>query len=471
MNILKLTIDDIGKEVFAGSGPGGTNLGGAGTYGYPATPNIDALIAAGCLFTRANVEQLCSPTRAAIETGRHPERTGVTDIIRDDQDTSSTQPCLQESEYTIAKCLKAIGYRTACFGKWHLGNVNCGGREHPNRMGFEVYAGNLFNLANSNFHIVNGDNKREGYFAWDQTLGAKPSVCTAFHTTQVVNNALRWIHDQREPWYCNVCFFGAHSPFINNTGISPAAVNAPPVSLYDEATWSSAQSGTPSTTATMHAYRAHIEALDTEIGRLLATIDYTDTLVVLVSDNGSSTTTLEQEVHPTIGAYPAGRGKDTPYETGTWSLLAMRGPGVSAGTRYESIVSAVDLFPTILGAAGCALPATTLDGVSLVAAMGGDNTPVRATSYGQWAQPMGIGVERVVQEWFIIGDADGSGAGRYTLIKPSISGTHELYDNLPSGSYNPMQATNLLLGTLTAGEAAAYAYLVDAAETLMESFP
>lgn len=478
MNFLVLLVDDIGKELYGDTAPGGGNLAGAGSYALPSLPTFDSLMADGCYFERFYVQQLCSPTRAGLLTGRYPERHGVTDILRDDDDIASTQSPLPESEYTLAKCLKAVGYDTACFGKWHLANVNNGGRDHPRRAGFDTYSGNRYNLSNANFHEVEGTRYREGFYAWPCTIGGvEDRTVRTFHTSHIANNAIRWIRARNgRPFFCYVPFFGAHAPFINNSAVTsgtPAAVNVPPTSLYDAATWTRAQdsSGSPADSEVlMHAYRSHVEAIDTEMARIIAACP-ADTTIIFASDNGSSVSTLALEEHPTLGAYP-GRGKDTPYETGIWSPLVIKGPDVTAG-RYTKLANVVDLFPTVLELAGCDLPDTTIDGVSLVPALEGAGGPLRSFSYSQWAQPTGVGVDRTTLEWAIIGDADGSGSGRYKLIQPSISDAREFYD-LGASYDGLMESTNLTpsgdASGLSAPQLAAHAALTEEYEALVDSW-
>lgn len=491
MNVLLIPWDDVGKEVIPGCGPGGTNLGGAGTYGYPSLPTVASLISGGCLFTNFRVSQLCSPTRAALLTGRHPERTGILDIIRDTGASPSTQPALPLSEQTLARCFKSLGYATACFGKWHLGNATNGAQLHPNLCGFDEFAGNLYNLANSNFHAVEGTNYREGYWSWPMDYGAggfsqgEERTVREFHTSHITRLARRWIKAQTGSWFCYLPYFGAHAPFINNssTVAAPFAVNAPPTSLYNSATWSHAQDVTDpdsNPAQTMHAYRAHLEALDTEMGRLIEEQDPANTLIVFLCDNGSSSTTLALEQHPTLGAYPGSHGKDSPYEPGITSPLVIRGPGVSAGIRYEKLASVVDVFPTILELAGCELPDVTLDGVSLADQCAGSTAVARTFSFSEWGQPNGISttavpITRTALEWAMVGDADGSGLGRYKLIKPAVGGAYEFYDNGSAGTYNPMEATNLTPSGSTSGlsapRLAAYTALVNEYNRLTATFP
>lgn len=452
-NVVLLVMDDVGVENFAPWG-----RGGAGTYGYPTTTAIDAICSAGVRFNRCYVEQLCSPTRAAIATARHPFRTGVGDIIRDDSDGPTSQACLPESEWTIAKILKANGYATACFGKWHLGNTNAGGRLHPNRMGFDVFAGNMFNLSNTSTHSVEGVSFREGYYCYDETFQGQSRITRAFHTTHMTNLALRWVRDQGStPFFLYMPYFGVHAPFVNRTNLTPNAINTPPTALYDAATWTHGADADQTTTQQqMHAWRAGVEATSAEIGRLLAALP-ADTIVIFLTDNGSPSSTLANEVHPTLGAYDGNHGKDSPYEPGIWSAMAWKGPGIAVGT-YDKIVSAVDVLPSLLDLLGLDHPDpnVTLDGVSFVDVLTGLDTVtgVREFAYSEWFQPNGPNTSDAVRtagEWALIGDVGGSGAGHYKILKNGLTGTIELYDLIPSGSYDPMEATNLTPGGVLSG--------------------
>lgn len=493
-NVLIILIDDVGREVLhIGSDQ---NLGGAGTYGYPATPNITAMALGGTVsgFTypggvmcsRAYAEQLCSPTRATLLTGRHPFRHGVGDIIRDNIPT--TQLPLPESELTLSNVLKRNGYVTACFGKWHLADPLNGGSDHPRRAGFDVYAGNKSNVDQTDTLDLNGTSYSAGMYTYPYTENGVDKVARGYHATHHVNLAIEWINDQTKnerDWFCYLPLYSVHFPFDNNATTDPVRFNVPPTDLYDSTTWNLAADPTTDTTPKyMHAWRAGLEAMDKEIGRLIRSIDLTDTLVVFMSDNGSDAGSLANEEHPTLGLYPSTHEKNTPYEPGMWTTLVFWGDVVTSSARtYSKIVSAVDVFPTVLDACNIAIPAD-IDGASLwtfrtTQADGSvDETPgilrssstlsVRDHVYSEWFRPNGPNTsdsQRTATQWCVIGGdvAAGTGAegtGRYKLLRASLNGAFEFYDLIPSGTYNPMEATNLtpsgVLTGLTTAQRAAY---------------
>ena len=446
MNFLEIILDDVGVEAVSNR----WGRGGAGTYGYPSTPNIDAICDGGMRFNRSYARQLCSPFRAAAITGRQGQRTGVLDIIRDDSDGFTSQIPLQLSERTLAHLFKDAGYATGAFGKWHLGNTNAQGRRHPNLMGFDEYAGNLFNLDNSSTHTVAGASFREGYRCWDMTRqGTGPQIVRTYHTTHVTNLALRWIRDQSGPWYCYVAFYAVHSPFGNSAAVPPAD-NAPPTTLYDSVTWSHAADTASTTDATMHSFRAGQEAVDHEIGRLLAGVDLADTIVCFCSDNGSPVATIVNEVHPTLGTYTT-HGKDSPYETGIWCPMAWMGPGISTGT-HDGLTAAEDIFSTAADLFDLTVPTDrTIDGISFAPVLAG-GSGTRTFVYTEFATPLQgppVGdVGKTALEWACVGPTN---QGRYALVRNGIAASLEFYDLLPSGTLDPMQATNLTPAGSTSG--------------------
>lgn len=497
-NVLLVLTDDVGVEQYTTYG-----RGGAGTYGYPATPWVTALYAGGTVqgvtyaggvkFNRHYGEQLCSPTRAAIQTGRHPFRTGIGDLVRDDAGNSGIQTPLFESEYTLAKLLKANGYACGCFGKWHLGNTDDGGALCVNRAGFDAFAGNLYNQSNGATHTVGGTVYAEGYYAVDLNVNGKSRVERVYYTTSVVNNALRWIADQgSNPWYCYLPVFGAHLPTNNDATANPVQFNTPPTNLYNAATWTHAADVTHTTTQqAMHAFRSVVEATDTECARLIAGIKglpggqaiLDNTLIVWSSDNGTVNDVLINEQHPTLGLYPSGHSKDAPYEPGIWAPLIIAGKGVVSPIRVSNqLTSQIDLYPTIASMLGVSIPPDVngvplkIDGVDMsttVKNIGGLQPFFHATVYSERFQPDGVvplpqnlDNGRTLNEWCIQD-------GIYTLVYNGIGSTLEFYVVGPTASYNPMQLTNLTPGGstagLNAGQLAAFNSLFNARRTLLLS--
>jgi arylsulfatase A-like enzyme len=316
-----LVLDDVGVDM----------LGAFDVHpSFPPTPNIDALIADGVLFERCYTPPSCSPTRAAVLTGRHSFRTGIGQPINE----LLPEPALLLSERTLPEVLAAGSARpvaSSAIGKWHLGSESAGGADHPNLQGFEWFEGPLGNLFNN-----------QTYFNYAKIRNGVRYTSDVYATTDQVNDALGRIAAMPEPWLLWVGFSAAHTP-----------LHAPPAHLH---TYSLA--GDPAATPYEH-YCAMVQALDTELGRLLAGIDpavRARTTVILLGDNGSPQQVV---IPPSIPS----QSKGSLFEGGVRVPLVISGHQVAArGQRCLSLVQTVDLFPTIVGLFGADLEQGVGDG-------------------------------------------------------------------------------------------------------------
>ncbi|MBM3986757.1 MAG: hypothetical protein FJ294_02220 [Planctomycetes bacterium] len=307
-NVLVLVLDDVGVDM----------LGSYGVHpSFPPTPNIDALIADGVLFERCYTPPSCSPTRAAVLTGRKSLRTGIGHSIEE----LLPEPALELSERTLPEVLAAGSPRSiasSAIGKWHLGSASVGGEDHPNLQGFEWFEGPLGNLFTN-----------QTYFNYAKVRNGVRFSSDVYATTDQVNDALGRIAAMPEPWFLWLGFNAAHTP-----------LHAPPAHLH---TYSLA--GDPAATPYEH-YCAMMQALDTELGRLLDGIPpamRARTTVIVLGDNGSPQQVV---VPPSIPS----QSKGSLFEGGVRVPLVISGHRVAArGQRCGSLVQTVDLFPTIVG--------------------------------------------------------------------------------------------------------------------------
>ncbi len=287
---------------------------------YAPMPVVSALCRRGVAFRHAWSAATCSPTRAQILTGRFPFRTGVL------APTSGATYAIRAAERTLPRALDltpSLDVAHANIGKWHLGSTPAlGGNNAPNRMGWSHYSGALAFGINS-------------FFAWDRVTDGLLERIDTYATTVNVDDAGRWLDAQRpeRPWLLWVAFNAPHSPF-----------HLPPASLVS--------TSLPGTAADITArplpyYRAAIEALDREIGRLLRhpRVVGDDPLVVFVGDNGTP-----GEV--TAAPFDRTRSKWTPYENGIHVPLCAAGGGVAGARWSDALVNVVDLYATALDAAG-----------------------------------------------------------------------------------------------------------------------
>jgi arylsulfatase A-like enzyme len=336
-NLLLVVADDLGVD-------------GVGCYARaaapPPTPNLDALAAGGVRFTRAYVDPVCTATRAAILTGRHGFRTGFVHSLW------LNQPGLTLADPTYAAVLQSHGYATALIGKWHVGTTY--GLATPNTLGFQHFAGAI-------------EGAIPDYFDWPRVVNGSMARCQTYATTQEVDDALAWIGAQSGPWALMLCFHAAHAPF-----------QAPPPALHTRNL-----AGLDPLTNPVPFYAATIEAMDTELGRLLAGIGPAvpaDTNVLFVGDNGTPPEVTEPPFAPA-------HAKNTVYEGGVVVPWIVAGPAVqSPGKVCDGIVMAVDLLPTICelcGVRASSMPAGAQDGASFVQLLTDAPLPGRTTAYAE----------------------------------------------------------------------------------------
>jgi arylsulfatase A-like enzyme len=431
-NVLLIIADDFGIDSHGlyNASPGAL---------LPPTPNIDALKNNGVLFQRAYAHPTCSPTRATILTGRHPFRHGVTTAA------TATDGQLQAGEFTLPRAFASnsgLGYALGMFGKWHLTIGNNTANDPSNVAGWPHYAGCLTGT------LVGGSNGTGTYTSWTKTInGVSGAVngTTTYATTDTTNDAQTWIKARgNSPWFTWVAYNAPHSPF-----------HKPPPGLHTYDTtipnWSSVAIAT---NQRLH-FNAAIEALDTEIGRLLRPFHATtntagipaavlaNTYVIFIGDNGSPNQVIQ-------APFSNGHSKDSLFEGGVRVPLIISGPGITSPNRNSSaIVHAADLYATILEMAGINVSSTQpalkpIDSRSLMPILQNQNTGVRygfAEESGS-AQPLNE-TGRTVRN-----------AAGYKLIR--FLDNSERFHDLNT---DPDEQTNLLLTTLNSTQLANYTEL------------
>ncbi len=362
LNVLLIVCDDLGWRDTA-------------VYGstFYETPNIDALAASGMRFTDAcSANPLCSPTRASILTGQYPLRHGLTTaaghiakiqehIEHNDGPEEirgigpSSLNYLDSKHYTLGKAMKADGYATAFFGKWHMG---CKMEHWPESHGFDHVKGGREHPGPP------GTNPgRKFYPPWDcDTLKPYPSAGT--HVDDYITDlTISYIKEQKT----------AGKPFLICHW--PYSVHAPYQSKPEliEKWKKKADPQNPQHSPTMAAM---IEVLDTNIGRLMQALKDNgldrNTIVIFTSDNGGNMYDTVDGTTPTNN-HPLRNGKGNNYEGGTRVPMIVRWPGVTKpGSVSTAVVSSVDHYPAILEMTGQELrPADHKDGKSYVPALQG----------------------------------------------------------------------------------------------------
>ena len=355
-NILIMIADDLGQR----------DLGcyRQGEESFYETPNLDRLAAQGVCFTHGySSNPVCSPSRYALQTGRWPTRAGLTNFLNGTRvERFAGAPLrrrIDAAETTLAEALGPAGYRRVFAGKWHLGPDPADWPEHHG------YDENLGGWA--------GGQPRSGFapFANPRLPDAQPGE---FLTTRLASEsiaAMRRARQAGKPFLLVPSFYQVHTPLeAPRELIEKYQAKARRLGLVDrfgdEDQHHVSQPGARKVRQTQsHAvYAAMVEALDTAAGRLLAALDELgvagETLVIFTSDNGGLSTA---EGSPTSNL-PLRGGKGWVFEGGIRVPFIVRWPAVAPPGRTEATpVSTVDIFPTVLAAAGVA--AADVDGVNL----------------------------------------------------------------------------------------------------------
>ncbi|MDA0813039.1 MAG: sulfatase, partial [Verrucomicrobia bacterium] len=295
------------------------------------TPNIDRIAAEGRRFTNFMVASpVCTPSRAALLTGCYPKRVGMHEHVL----FPSSKRGLNPSEHTIADHLKAQGYATACFGKWHLGHQP---ETLPRQNGFDFY----FGIPYSN-DMNYPDNKGKPRIPSDELWKDQSTALTHWNAPLIYNEDIIELPvDQRTV----TRRYTDHAvDFIKEHKDEPFFVylphSMPPIPLYvpEDAYDPDPQS----------AYTCVIEHIDKEVGRVMDTVRELglseNTYVIYTADNGPW---LQFENHGgSAGSLRAGKG--TTFEGGQRVPCVMWAPGrIPAGTTCDQLVGTIDLLPTI----------------------------------------------------------------------------------------------------------------------------
>jgi arylsulfatase A len=333
-NVILILVDDLGW----------TDLSCQGSTFYE-TPNIDRLASQGMRFTHGYAAcTVCSPTRAAVLTGKYPARLHITDWIAGHQRPyAKLKPpgwtqYLPHEETTIAELLKAAGYATFHVGKWHLGNEEY----WPTTQGFdENIGGNHRGQPPSYFFPY----ERDGIKLPGLTTGAN----NEYLTDRLTDEALRIIDANKDrPFFLYLPHYAVHTP-----------LQAKPEKIVKYR--AKAKADQPQHNAT---YAAMIESLDESVGRIVQKLDELEldnsTLVIFTSDNGGLI------LNQVTSNAPLRAGKGSAYEGGVRVPLIVRYPPlVKAGIMCDVSAMSIDLAPTIAELVGVK-NRPPMDGVSLL---------------------------------------------------------------------------------------------------------
>lgn len=313
------------------------------------TPHIDRLAREGMRFTtlRANAT-VCSPTRAALLTGRYPDRVGVPGVIRTHPEDS--WGWLNPRVRTLPELLKPAGYHTALIGKWHLGLAS---PNTPNERGFEFFHGFLGDMMDSyTDHRRHGNN----YLRRNQEPITPTGHATDLFTAWAIDHLRQRAAQPGHPFFLLLAYTAPHFPI------------EPP-----EAWLANVRDRAPGLSPARARNVALVEHFDDGVGRVLSALDATglstNTVVFFTSDNGGSLPHAQSNA-------PWRDGKQSHYEGGLRVPFLARWPGViPAGTESDYAGLTFDVFPTALELAGLPIP-PDLDAVSLLPVLRRKAAPV-----------------------------------------------------------------------------------------------
>lgn len=369
-----------------------------------AMPNIRKLLEKGVRFSNGMSNPVCSATRAGILTGRYSFRTGVGAVVGG----TGGSGVLNINELTIPRLLNIYqpnGIATANIGKWHLhqampmSNLN-----NPNTMGYDLFAGNFIGQINS-------------YYNWTKVTNGVSANVTTYATTETINDAVAWTAAQTDkPFFLWLAMNAPHTPF-----------HLPPAGLHSYTNLSGTQMDINMNPKSY--FKASLEALDHEIGRLFDSLEVRGQLdstdIIFIGDNGNAMQTAQ--------IADTDKAKGTIYQYGVHVPFVIAGPSVTnPGRVSDALVNTADLFATILELFG----------------------------YADW--PTHIPVDKPVDSQSLLPILQAES----TEVRPwSFT---EIFKNTPDAA-DPNELNNLLTSALNATELSNYVYLCSEMTTLVGS--
>jgi arylsulfatase A-like enzyme len=390
-NIVYIVADDLGwKDV----GYHGSDI---------RTPNIDKLAAGGARLEQFYAQPMCTPTRAALMTGRYPLRYGLQTAVI----LSAHKYGLATDEFLLPQALKDAGYYTAIIGKWHLGHADA--KYWPRQRGFDYQYGPLIGELDYFTH------QQHGVVDWfrNNKLVKEPG----YTTTLLGNDAVKLIgaHNAAQPLYLYLTFNAPHTPYQ-----APQEYLDRYQNIAD-----------PS----RRAYAASITAMDDQIARVVEALERKgmreNTVIFFQSDNGGTKNKMfagegdMSKITIPCDNGPYRDGKGSLYEGGTRVVALANWPGhIKSGVTIDGMIHVVDTYPTIAAIAGASTAkAKPLDGLNMWPTLS-QGTPSPRTELIYNVEPFRAGVRE----------------GDWKLIwRTPLPSALELY-NIPQ---DPSEKTNL----------------------------
>lgn len=397
-NILLIIADDMGVDATPGY-----NIGPV----KPSMPALQNMQNIGITYNNVWSNPTCSPTRATLLTGKYGFRTGVT-MVDDVLSTSET------SLQSYLKYNGASEYSNAVIGKWHLSKSD----NHPNNMGVDHFAG-----------LTGGG--VQSYWNWNLNINGQSSISTDYTTTKFTDLAIEWVAEQEQPWFLWLAYNAPHTPF-----------HLPPNNLHS-------QGDLPTDEASISAnprpyYMAMIEAMDTEMGRLLASMseeELKNTVIIFIGDNGTPGLVIQEQVKS--------RAKGSIYQGGVNVPMVISGMDIlRRGQTEDTLINTTDLFSTIANIAGIATDEIH-DSQSFYETFTNDDSENRTYSYAEARKESGnddITIRNSTHKYMLFDDGSESFYKLNTgeleetnLLLSTLSGSDEIIKNELTGKLTELK--------------------------------
>ena len=411
-NVVLILVDDMGW----------TDLGSFGSDLYQS-PNIDKLANEGIQFTNSySACTVCSPTRASIVTGKYPARLKVTDWIKGHKfpwaklSIPDWTMYLDDEEYTIAEAFKDAGYKTAHFGKWHLGEKE---ENWPENHGFDLNVGGWKKGAPHR-------NKKEGYTGYFSPYGnprLEDGPEGEYLTERLSNDVCNYIDENNDtPFFVNLWLYNVHTPL---------QAKQKKIDKYKALINSNSKHQNPT-------YAAMVEHTDDAVGKIISKLKekglYENTIILFSSDNGGL---IGKSKNKVTNNGPLRTGKGDIYEGGVRIPTIIYAPKFNFNNKKvdEPIIS-MDYYPTLMDLAGITTKKTksqTVDGKSLLPLMQEKAVERKAIywHYPHYHQEGGVPYSAVrMGNWKLIENFENNTFELYNL-KDDISESNNLIDQRP----------------------------------------
>lgn len=336
-NIIVIMADDLG-------------YGDISPYdGWIKTPHLERMAAEGVRFTDYHsAGNVCSPTRAALMTGRYQQRAGIPGVVVADPKREVHEHGLQAVEFTFAEAFRKAGYQTGIFGKWHLGYYP---KYNPVKHGFDIFKG----YVSGNIDFISHYDQSGNYDWWHD---AEKAVEEGYVTHLIDKHALNFIREHKDrPFFLYVPHEAPHYPFQR-----PGDEGRRSEGVGNKADWAKDKGVTQE--QIRERYKVMVEEMDQNVGHILDLLQELklekNTFLFFCSDNGAAGKWGDNT--------PLRGSKGSNWEGGHRVPAIAWWPGtIPAGKTTDQTAIAFDIMPTMLTAAGIELPTERpLDGINLL---------------------------------------------------------------------------------------------------------